>query len=179
MISLFIGPTEGEETLLLNKETPFLFPSPSSLPHFHSPQKSPDFMNPLFSCARLYFISWFLCVFVRASVCAPDKEEVRLEREKQKLFPSRLKIRVFCITYETSEPSVKSFESCQRGSSWRASATSSINSATKRFVINLSKTRMCLQRGGKCKKQITAALSELKCAAAQILGLKGHSLHLH
>jgi len=76
MISLFIGPTEGEETLLLNKETPFLFPSPSSLPHFHSPQKSPDFMNPLFSCAGLYFISWFLCVFVRVCVCVCARASV-------------------------------------------------------------------------------------------------------
>lgn len=112
-----------------------------------------------------------MCVFVRAPVCAPDKEEVRASETKA--FPLSFEdmCYVFSITYKNSEPSSEIFEWCQRGSSWRASATSSINSAT-RLVINLFKTRMCLQRGAKCKTPITAALSELKCAASQILGLK-------
>lgn len=65
-----------------------------------------------------------MCVFVRAPVCAPDKEEVRARETKA--FPLSFEdvCYVFSITYKKSEPSVKSL-SCVRGvSSWRASATS-------------------------------------------------------
>lgn len=90
---------------------------------------------------------------------------------KQKLFPSCLKIRVvfFCITYKNSETeSLNYVRGVPAGGHLQQAALILPRGSSLIFP-----KRDWVSRGVQsAKKPITTALSDLKCAAAQILSLK-------
>lgn len=70
MISLVIGPTEGEEALLLNKKTPFYFPLLHLSLIFTLPRRAQVSWTPFLvvhGCTLLDGLCVYLCVCARLS----------------------------------------------------------------------------------------------------------------